>query len=107
MAGPQVQEFTSTKIQKEISPLYHVILLNDEEHTYDYVIEMLASVLGFSEKTAFDFACKVDIDGFVILLTIDKETAEIKRDGIESYGADWRIPGCVGSMFATIEPERE
>jgi hypothetical protein len=36
-AFPEVEDDTASKVQ----PLYHVILLNDEDHTYDYVIEML------------------------------------------------------------------
>ncbi len=28
-------------------PLWHVILLNDDLHSFEYVIEMLASVFGY------------------------------------------------------------
>jgi len=32
------------------APLYHVVLLDDDEHTYDYVIEMLERLFLFSGK---------------------------------------------------------
>ena len=87
-----------------IIPRYHVILLNDDDHTYDYVIEMLTAIFGHSQETAYRMACEVDSKGRVIVNTTYKERAEMKRDQIQSYGADWRMPNCRGSMSATIEP---
>ncbi|HXG01358.1 MAG TPA: ATP-dependent Clp protease adaptor ClpS [Bacteroidota bacterium] len=85
-------------------PLYHVILLDDDEHTYDYVIEMLMDLFGHSMSTAYEMACEVDAKGRVIVDTTHKERAELKKEQIESYGPDWRVPTCKGSMSATIEP---
>jgi ATP-dependent Clp protease adaptor protein ClpS len=84
-------------------PRYHVILLDDDDHTYDYVIEMLMKLLGHSRDLAFQMACEVDASGRVVVETTTKERAEFKRDQIHAYGADWRIPHCKGSMSATIE----
>ena len=85
-------------------PRYHVILLDDEDHSYDYVIEMLMDIFGHSMETAYRMACEVDAAGHVIVDTTHQERAEHKRDQIHSYGADWRIPHCKGSMSAMIEP---
>ncbi|MCG8606234.1 ATP-dependent Clp protease adaptor ClpS [bacterium] len=84
-------------------PKYHVILWDDNDHTYDYVIEMLMKLFGHSEAKAFQMACEVDAAGRVVVDTTSKERAELKRDQIHAYGADWRIPHCKGSMSATIE----
>jgi ATP-dependent Clp protease adaptor protein ClpS len=97
---PEIEDDTSEQIQ----PLYHVILLNDEDHTYDYVIEMLEKVFGFSEATAFSHAVEVDTKGITTLITCELEKAERKRDLIHSYGADWRLPRSMGSMSAVVEP---
>ena len=99
------QEETET-IEEEIIkliPLYHVILLDDNEHTYDYVIEMLMDLFKHSAETAFRMACEVDTRKRVIVDTTHKERAELKKQQIESYGADWRMPACKGSMSAIIE----
>jgi len=88
-------------------PQYHVVLLDDDDHTYDYVIEMLMALFGHSQETAYRMACEVDSKGRVIVDTTYKERAEMKRDQIHSYGADWRIPHCKGSMSATIEPAEQ
>src|ERR1700722_19121888 len=64
---PEIEGETSNQLQ----PLYHVILLNDEDHTYDYVIEMLQKTFGFSEATAFSHAIEVDTKGTTILITCE------------------------------------
>ncbi|MFQ5638255.1 MAG: ATP-dependent Clp protease adaptor ClpS [bacterium] len=84
-------------------PRYHVILLDDDDHTYDYVIEMLMQIFRHSQATAFRMACEVDSAGRVIVDTTTKERAELKRDQIHAYGPDWRLPHSQGSMSAIIE----
>jgi ATP-dependent Clp protease adaptor protein ClpS len=99
-AFPEVEDDTSSQIQ----PLYHVILLNDEDHTYDYVVEMLEKIFGMSEATAFGHAVEVDTKGTTILITCELEKAELKRDQVHAYGPDWRLPRSLGSMAAIVEP---
>ncbi len=99
-AFPEVEDETSNQLQ----PLYHVILLNDEDHTYDYVVEMLEKIFGFSESKAFSHAVEVDTKGTTILMTCELEKAEHKRDMIHAYGPDWRLPRSLGSMAAIVEP---
>jgi len=92
--------------EEEISliPQFHVVLLDDNDHTYDYVIEMLTQLFGHSEEVAYRMACEVDSRGRVIVETSYKERAELRRDQIQSYGPDWRMPRCKGSMSAIVEP---
>ncbi len=85
-------------------PQYHVILIDDDYHSYDYVIEMLMTLFRHSQATAFEMACEVDSRGKVIVDTTSQERAELKCDQIHAFGADWRIPNCTGSMSAIIEP---
>jgi ATP-dependent Clp protease adaptor protein ClpS len=99
-AAPDV----STTNQDEITPLFRVVLLDDDEHTYDYVIEMLIKIFCHSPETAFRHAVEVDTDGRTIVLTCEREQAEFGRDQIHAYGADPRMPVSKGSMSAVIEP---
>lgn len=85
-------------------PLYNVILIDDDEHTYDYVIEMLCKIFRFNVEQAYESACVVDRDGRVVVETCMLEQAELKRDQIHAYGPDFRITRCKGSMTAVIEP---
>ena len=100
-AGPQVQE-GATKPQT--APLWNVVLLNDDDHTYEYVIEMLGKLFGYGTQKAYTMACEVDNTGRVIVATLVFEQAEFKQQQIHGYGADSRIPRCRGSMRAVLEP---
>jgi ATP-dependent Clp protease adaptor protein ClpS len=85
-------------------PPYNVILLNDDDHSYQYVIEMLRKLFGHPPEKGYQMAVEVDTTGRVIVMTTTMELAELKRDQIHAYGPDPLIPRCAGSMSATIEP---
>jgi len=85
-------------------PLYKVILLDDDDHTYEYAIEMLQQLFALTREGAFLLASEVDATGSVVLDTTTKERAEFKQQQIHAYGADWRLPRCAGSMTCVIEP---
>jgi ATP-dependent Clp protease adaptor protein ClpS len=95
---------TGTETGEEHTPLYNVVLLDDDEHTYDYVIEMLCRLFLMSESQAYNHAVEVDSTGRTIVITCELPEAEFGRDQIHGYGMDWRMPNCKGSMRATIEP---
>jgi ATP-dependent Clp protease adaptor protein ClpS len=94
----------SASEQDELAPLFHVVLLNDDDHTYDYVIEMLAAIFCVSPEAAFQHAVEVDTTGRTIVMTCEREQAEYGRDQIHGYGADPRMPRSKGSMSAIVEP---
>lgn len=85
-------------------PPFHVILLNDDDHSFEYVIRMLRSLFGHPEERGYQMAYEVHTRGQVIVDTTSKERAELKRDQIMAFGADPNIPRCAGSMSAIIEP---
>jgi ATP-dependent Clp protease adaptor protein ClpS len=86
-------------------PPYNVVLLNDDDHTFEYVITMLQQLFGYPREKGFLMACEVDATGRVILLTTTKEHAELKRDQIHAFGPDpLSSKECKGSMSAIIEP---
>lgn len=88
----------------QILPPYNVLLLNDDDHTYDYVIDMLGKLFGHTMERAFQMADEVHHQGRVIVDTTSKERAEFKQEQIHAFGKDPRLPRCKGSMSATIEP---
>ncbi|MFW5828951.1 MAG: ATP-dependent Clp protease adaptor ClpS [Planctomycetota bacterium] len=102
MAEPEIKRIPS----HQIAPRWHVVLLDDDAHSYDYVIEMLMELFGHSLQRAFLMAVEVDNTGRVIVDTTSKERAQLKQEQIHKYGADPRILGCQGSMSAIIEPAR-
>jgi ATP-dependent Clp protease adaptor protein ClpS len=98
-ARPRERTEEATKRQ----PPYNVVLWNDDDHTYQYVILMLQSVFAYPPEKGYVMAKKVDTQGRVIVLTTTMEHAELKRDQIHAYGKDDLVAECKGSMKATIE----
>lgn len=88
----------------ELSPLYNVVLLDDDDHTYEYVIEMLQKLFLLSEMEAFRRAVEVDTAGRTVVITCGLGEAEFGRDQIHAFGPDWRMPKSKGSMRAVVEP---
>lgn len=103
-APPVVRPRFDTTGQSEQPPLYRVVLLDDDDHTYDYVIEMLQKIFIFSGEQALRHAEEVDSQGRTVLITCELPEAEFGRDQIHAYGADWRLPRSKGSMSAVVEP---
>ncbi|MGD9855055.1 MAG: ATP-dependent Clp protease adaptor ClpS [Planctomycetaceae bacterium] len=86
-------------------PRYHVILWNDDDHTYEYVITMMLQLFSHAPARGFQIAKEVDTAGRAICLTTTLEHAELKRDQIHAFGKDDAIARCRGSMKSTIEAE--
>ena len=63
-------------------PRYNVVLIDDDDHTYQYVIAMLKAVFGYPLERGYQLACEVDSTGRCILLTTTLEHAELKREQV-------------------------
>lgn len=105
MAETRTRERGRVEIESEatLEPPWHVILLDDQDHSYQYVIEMLGSIFGYGPEKAFAMARIVDTQGRVIVVTTTHEKALAFQSRIHAYGADPAIPHSKGSMSALVE----
>lgn len=101
---PRVSPWVKSAEQEEHGRLYHVVLLDDDEHTYDYVIEMLQKLFLFPADVALQHAVEVDSTGRTIVITCERPEAEFARDQIHGFGADHRMSKSKGSMSAVLVP---
>jgi ATP-dependent Clp protease adaptor protein ClpS len=97
---PEVTEETKTRRM----PPYNVVVLNDEDHTFDYVIEMLVKLFAHTLPRAKELTWEVHSRGRAIVYTTHKEKAELKRDQVLAYGADPRLSRSKSSLRCYIEP---
>jgi ATP-dependent Clp protease adaptor protein ClpS len=104
MPKPSVAPESEVLERDQTVPLYRVVLLDDNDHTYDYVIEMLQKIFIFTLDEAYRHAEEVDRCGRTVLIICELAQAEFARDQIHGYGPDWRLPRSKGSMSAIIEP---
>jgi ATP-dependent Clp protease adaptor protein ClpS len=77
------------KDKPQFQPPYAVVVLNDDDHTYAYVIDVLCRFCGHSAEKAFKLAQQVDRTGRAAVWTGSFEVAELKRDQIRGRGPDF------------------
>jgi ATP-dependent Clp protease adaptor protein ClpS len=104
VVAPTKRPSTEKDQQDQHEPLFHVVLLDDDEHTYDYVIEMLQKLFFLPVEIALQHAVEVDKTGRTIVITCERSAAEFAQDQIHAYGADPRMPKSKGSMSAILIP---
>ena len=91
--------------KKRRAPRYHVVLWNDDDHTFDYVVVMLKAIFGYPPMRGLQFAKEVHFHGKAIIFTSSLKQAERKRDQILSFGPDPFMPEGHGRspLIATIQ----
>lgn len=104
VAEPIVRPQNTPPKQKK-QPRYHVVLWDDPEHTWEYVIEMMQNLFYLSPTQGRKIAEEVDTTGRAVCTTTTLEHAELKRDQIQAFGMDPYSKKSKGSMSASIEPE--
>ena len=106
------QSLTSTVVDTEAAteqetrrlPPYNVVILNDEEHTFPYVIEMLIKLFRHDLPKAEELTWRIHTTGRAVVYTTHKELAELRRDQVIAYGADPRLEHSKGPMRCYVEP---
>lgn len=82
-----------------------MIVHNDEEHTFPYVIEVLQRTCGHKLERAVELTTRVHYTGRAVVWTGSKEVAELKRDQIRGFGPDFYASKPVKfPLGVTIEP---
>ncbi|MGQ0627387.1 MAG: ATP-dependent Clp protease adaptor ClpS [Phycisphaerales bacterium] len=87
--------------------LWNVVLLDDQHHTYAYVIKMVRDLFGMTTEQAQKLAESVDRDGRAVCMTTHREHAELKCEQVFGFGKDPLIAECAGPMSCVIEPAVE
>jgi ATP-dependent Clp protease adaptor protein ClpS len=101
--APESSEETGTDTLPKTASPYKVVLFNDEEHTYDYVVEMLTQVCKLSKQNAFRCAVEVDLTGRTIVYYGSRKECDSTCSRINAYGPDHRLPQSMGSMNAEVQ----
>src|SRR5437762_12730927 len=78
-------------------PHFHVVLSNDDDHTFDYVIHMMQRLFGHPVEKGYLISTEVHQNGRVIVDTTSKERAALMRDQIHAFGPDPLLTRCPGS----------
>jgi ATP-dependent Clp protease adaptor protein ClpS len=97
---PKQREQTNTRRL----PPYHVVLENDDYHSFEFVVETLQKTFGYAPQKALLLTNEAHTQGRAVVWTGPKEVAELKLEQLLSFHevrADGRKFGPLG---CTIEP---
>ena len=100
---PLAETETDTEEKTLLLRQSKVVLFDDDEHTYDYVVEMLVHCCSLSRESAFRCAVDVDLCGRTTVFYGTGEECLRRRDRIHAFGADPRLPRSRGSMKAEVQ----
>lgn len=96
-------ERPDTKLRHQ--PPYAVVVLNDHDHTFDYVIAGFQKVFGYNLEKCITLAKAIHNDGRTVVWTGSLEVAELKKEQIESLGPDQWAPKVVNyPLGVELEP---
>ena len=101
-SSPKEKTDSASKTRRQ--PPYNVIVLNDEEHTFEYVIDLLTKLFSHSLLIAEKLTWQIHNSGRAIVMTTHKELAELKCDQVLSFGPDPRMAKSKGPLGCYIEP---
>lgn len=93
----------STTDSQPLRP-WNVVLLDDQDHTYEYVIDLLGRLFGHDRQRAYVLAKQVDTEGRAVVATTHRELGELRVQQIRGFGADPLIASSRGPMRAILEP---
>lgn len=95
---------TAPSVRAENPWLWNVVLFDSDEHTFEYVIEMLAKVFGYAPRRGLALARVIDAEGRSVVLTTHREHAELKAEQVRSFGPDDRVASCRSALHVVLEP---
>lgn len=105
---PKLRRRAKTKpadVAPRRQPPYAVVLFNDDEHTFLYVIETLMKVFGYPLEKCYSLTLQVHSEGRGIVWSGVREVAELKRDQIRCAGPDFYADKKVDfPLRVTVEP---
>jgi ATP-dependent Clp protease adaptor protein ClpS len=93
-----------TQRQTRLVPPYHVILENDDHHSFEFVVMVLCKALGYSLQRAEEHTLQAHTTGRSAVWTGPKEVAELKADQIRTFHETRDNGVNLGPLSCTIEP---
>ncbi len=88
-AKPQRRPQPDSHAKPKRQPPYAVIVLNDNDHTIPYVIDVLQRICGHKLPRAMELTWQIHTSGQAAVWTGSREVAELKRDQIRGFGPDF------------------
>jgi ATP-dependent Clp protease adaptor protein ClpS len=81
---------------------YDLVLLNDDAHTFEYVIALLHDLCGVPRDDGYGMTETIDYRGERVVFRGSWQEVVQKRDEVIAYGPDPRLPNSTGPLGVEI-----
>lgn len=99
-----IEQTVTTSVTKK-QPPYAVIVHNDDDHTYEYVVELFGKVFRYDRNKCHTLAMEIHYKGKSLVWSGSLEVAELKQEQLQSGGKDHYSARNVDyPLNVTIEP---
>ena len=99
---------TPRKLPRDVRPRsvppYNVILENDDYHSAEFVVEVLAKALGLTTERAYQFMLAAHKTGRAVVWTAPREVAELKAEQIQTFHEVRDDGRQLGPVSCAVEP---
>ncbi len=95
----------AAEIQTRRQPPYHVILFNDDDHSMEFVVDVLRKVIGCQLESAVALMLEAHHSGQAVIWTGAREVAEQKAEQVHSFHETRERDGAkLGPLGCIVEP---
>jgi ATP-dependent Clp protease adaptor protein ClpS len=102
---PVVRAKPKKKTRTRRVPPYNVILENDDDHSFEFVVGVLMKALGYTLERAMQLTAEAHSSGRSVVWTGPKEVAELKVDQIRTFHEVRQLDNVrLGPVGCCIEP---
>jgi ATP-dependent Clp protease adaptor protein ClpS len=103
VAPTRTQPVEETQTRRQ--PPYHVILLNDDHHSMEFVVEVLCKVIHCPLEQAMRLMYEAHTSGRAVIWTGSREVAELKAEQVLSFHEIRERDGTqLGPVGCVVEP---
>ena len=104
-AGLTTLPITRDETHTRRVPPYNVILLNDDDHSMQFVVDVLCKSLNCTVERAVLYMLEAHTSGRAVVWTAPKEVAELKAEQIQTFHEIRESDGKkLGPVGCEIEP---
>jgi len=88
VALPELEEAEETEQRPRLSPRHVIVVFNDNDHTFEYVIELFLKVFRYPLDKCKALATRIHQEGRTIVWSGTKELGELKIEQLRNGGPD-------------------
>jgi ATP-dependent Clp protease adaptor protein ClpS len=105
MVFPDLDEDEETEQRTRLCPMYVIVVFNDDDHSFDYVVELFMKVFRYQVEKCVQLAIRIHNEGLTVVWSGTRELGELKLEQLRNGGPDFRARKPVSySIICELQP---